>query len=171
MRRRGTGKPGGMARSSARGRWSSLVMGLILPLGFLASAHAQISLTPGDPFMGTGRGGRHGNAQENNKTSPHIADLPPVKEPWPRLDTGAVLCKSRDDLLRYQARAVAGSDAGPAADCHAIRQRTPIQILDRDGLSRTHVVSTDDAKQTGWTNAYLPITPPPTASTGTAMKH
>jgi hypothetical protein len=146
-------------------------MGLILPLGFLASANAQISLTPGDPFMGNGRGGRHGNTQENNKTPPHIADLPPVKEPWPRLDTGAVLCKSRDDLLRYQARAVAVSDAGPAPDCRAIRQRTPIQILDRDGLSRTHVVSTDDAKQTGWTNVYLPTTPPPAAGTGAAMKH
>jgi hypothetical protein len=34
------------------------------------------------------------------------------------------------------------------------------QILDRDGPSRTHVVATDETKQTGWTNNYLPFEPP-----------
>jgi len=171
MRRHGTGKPGGMARSSVRSRCGSLAAGLILLLGFVASANAQMSLSPIDPYMGAGRGGSRGESRQTGKPAPHIADLPPVKEPWPRLDTGAVLCRSRDDLLRYQARAVASSDGGAAPDCHAIRQRTPIQILDRDGPSHTHVVATGDAKQTGWTNAYLPATPPPSAAAGTAMKH
>ena len=36
---------------------------------------------------------------------------------------------------------------------------------DGDGPSRTHVVSAGDTKQTGWTNAYLPSTPPTTVAT------
>ena len=31
-----------------------------------------------------------------------------------------------------------------------------VQILDRDGPSRTQIATTDEPKPTGWTDAYLP---------------
>lgn len=144
-------------------RWLPLTV-LTLLLGGMASASAQISLdAPGAAGMPGGRGGHRQGPQQETRTAPVLAPLPPVKEPWPRLEAGAVLCKSRDDLVRYQTKGM----AGPPPDCHGIRQRMAIQILDRDGLSHTHVVATDDAKQTGWTNAYLPVSPPPSATTAT----
>jgi hypothetical protein len=81
-----------------------------------------------------------------------------VKDPWPRLDVGAVLCKSRDDLVSYQKRATGGS--GPAPDCRIVATRTGVQILARDDPSHTHVALTDAPRQTGWTDVYLPAKPP-----------
>jgi hypothetical protein len=162
--------------NKAHGLASRLAIGLILLAGGLTPANAQTGTgSPGTPqtgggMMGGGHGGRHRNQQQNGQPAPALAPLPVVKEPWPRLDSGAILCKSRDDLLRYQTGSGAAS-TGPAPDCHVIRQRTAIQILDRDGPSRAHVVTTDDAKQTGWTNAYLSSEPPPSATTPTAVKH
>jgi hypothetical protein len=167
MGRHEMSKPRGKAKRLTRIVWGRLAPGLILLLGAVTSASAQMSLTPDNPYLGNGRS-RRAAAEHNNQPPPQIADLPPVKEPWPRLDTGAVLCRSRDDLSRFQAQVMGG--AGAAPDCHAIRQRTPIQIIERDGPSHTHVVAAADAKQTGWTNAYLPSTPP-SSTTGTAAKH
>ena len=53
---------------------------------------------------------------------------------------------------------------GKAPDCHTISRQTGIQILDRDGPSRTQIVTTDESKETGWTNSYLPSTPPPSVA-------
>lgn len=171
----GTWKLGNKAGSSAHGLASKLAMGVILLLGGLTPASAQTDTgSTGTPRMGGGMmGGGHGrdrHQQQNGQPPPTLAPLPVVKEPWPRLDNGAILCKSRDDLLRYQTVSGAAS-SGPAPDCHLIRKLTPIQILDRDGPSHTHVVTTDDAKQTGWTNTYLSSEPPPSATTPTPIKH
>ena len=79
------------------------------------------------------------------------------------------MCKSRDDLVRYQtqiANGASGATAGLAPDCHIIRKQTGIQILARDGPSRTQIVTTDQSKETGWTNSYLPSTPPPSVAKG-----
>jgi hypothetical protein len=147
--------------SPARRPWRGLAISLLLLLGAMASAHAQI---------GRGHGGRQKDQQQTpQKQSP--APTPPavVPEPWPRLDAGALLCKSRDDLVRYQTQITNGASAATArqaSGCHAIDKQTGIRILDADGPSRTQIVTTDEAKQTGWTNTYLPSTPPPSVAKG-----
>ena len=74
-----------------------------------------------------------------------------------------MICKTREDLVRYQTQMsdAAGAAKKPAADCHTIQKQTGIEIVDRDGPSRTQIVTTDKAKEAGWTNSYLPSTPPP----------
>jgi hypothetical protein len=147
----------------ARRLWRVLAMALLL-LGAVASAHAQ---------TGRGRGGRQKDQQETPQRtpqqSPALTPPPAVPEPWPRLDTGALLCRSRDDLVRYQTQVADGASAATArkvSDCRAIEKQTGIQILDSDGPSRTQIVTTDESKQTGWTNTYLPSTPPPSVAKG-----
>ncbi|HET8997542.1 MAG TPA: hypothetical protein VFN42_12815 [Acetobacteraceae bacterium] len=88
---------------------------------------------------------------------------PPVKAkppPWPRLDTGAVLCRTPADLARLAAIR-AGSAGGGPADCRVITQPTPITIVQRDGPGRTEVRLTGDGSDaTGWTDVWLPHNPP-----------
>jgi hypothetical protein len=155
-------RPPGNA-SPARRLWRMLAMALLI-LGAVASAHAQI---------GRGHGGRQKDQQETPQRTPQQspAPTPPpaVPEPWPRLDAGALLCKSRDALVRYQTQVADGASAATArktSDCRAIDKQIGIQILDSDGPSRTQVVTTDESKQTGWTNTYLPSTPPPSVAKG-----
>lgn len=150
---------GDVARPPRRWAWPTLA--LLLLFGAASSAEAQ---------LGGGRGDRQGNGQPQEKSATP-APVPVVPEPWPRLDIGAILCKSRDDLIRYQLKMVGDPGAaGPPPDCRVIRKQTAIEILNRDGPSRTEIVSTDAAKQTGWTNAYLPSTPPPSSTIGSAAK-
>src|SRR5262245_5754133 len=81
---------------------------------------------------------------------------------WPRLDPGAILCRTADDLDRHAANTVArvsGTSTMPA-DCHLIAQPTGIQIISREGLGRTQV-KVNGAGETGWTNAWLPEKAPP----------
>ena len=137
-------------------------MAQLLLLGAIVSAHAQIG----------GYGGRQNNQQQKKTPQQSPTPMPPVAavpDIWPRLEDGALLCKSRDDLVRYQTQFANGASAtiaGPAPDCHTIRKQTGIQILDHDGPSRTQIVTTDETKETGWTNTYLPSTPPPSAAKG-----
>jgi hypothetical protein len=91
------------------------------------------------------------------------AHAPPV--PWPRLDPGAVLCRSEADLLR-RAEAMRGEQAGPA-DCHVINVPAGIQIVQRSGPGRTEV-KVSSSNETGWTDAWLPATPPPGANVSNA---
>ena len=149
--------PGNAAR--ARLPWRGLAMALLLLLGAMASAHAQI-------------GGSHGRRQNNKQQTPQQSPAPTtpfLPEIWPRLEEGALICKSRDDLVRYQTQIANGSSAttpGQAPDCHTIRKQTGIQILAHDGPSRTQIVTTDESKETWWTNSYLPSTPPPSVAKG-----
>jgi hypothetical protein len=92
-------------------------------------------------------------------TRPQQAPRAPT-EAWPRLDPGAMLCRSEDALKAYQeAVATASADAPAAlpADCSRVLQRMPISIVQRDGPSRVEVKSSSG---TGWTDAWLPATPP-----------
>ena len=149
--------PGNAAR--ARLPWRGLAMALLLLLDAMASAHAQI-------------GGGHGRRQNNQQQTPQQSPAPTtpfLPEIWPRLEEGALICKSRDDLVRYQTQIANGSSAttpGQAPDCHTIRKQTGIQILAHDGPSRTQIVTTDESKETWWTNSYLPSTPPPSVAKG-----
>jgi hypothetical protein len=92
---------------------------------------------------------------------PPAAVLPDVPAPpmaWPRLNPGAVLCRSEDDLVR-RAAIMRGEQVGPA-DCRTIPQPTAIQIVHRAGPGRTEV-QINGHSDTGWTDAWLPATPPP----------
>lgn len=81
---------------------------------------------------------------------------------WPRLDPGAVLCRSQADLERLAANRQGGPGGGPA-DCRLIAQPTSIQIVARHGPGRTEVQVTG-GKETGWTDAWLPSKAPASAS-------
>jgi hypothetical protein len=124
--------------------------------------------------MGGGRRGQQKNQQQSPQTSSTPApSSSSSSDTWPRLDVGAILCGSRDDLIRYQALNAGGAapvSGGNAPDCHVIHTQTGIEILDRDGPSRTEVATTDDPKLTGWTNSYLPSTPPASPSAGSGWK-
>lgn len=84
-------------------------------------------------------------------------------EVWPRLDPGAVLCRTEADLMRLAANRHGGPGGG-AADCRLISRPTPIQIVERKGPGRTEVRVTGGtggkAGQTGWTDVWLPVQPP-----------
>jgi hypothetical protein len=82
---------------------------------------------------------------------------------WPRLDPGAVLCKTEDDLSRHAANMVARVSGGAQqiADCHAIAEPVGIQIVSREGPGRTEVKLAGQAGETGWTDVWLPDKPPP----------
>jgi hypothetical protein len=78
----------------------------------------------------------------------------PRVDVWPRLDPGAVLCKSEADLSL-----LAASRRGQPVDrpnCRLIHAPTAIQIEKRDGPGRTQVSLTGQDGQDGWTDAWLP---------------
>jgi hypothetical protein len=150
--------------AGARPPWRRAAMALMLSLCAMASAHAQI-------------GGGHGHRQRDQRQTPSKSQaptpLPAVPEIWPRLEEGAFICKSRDDLVRYQTQNASRANAttaGQTSECHAIGKLTGIRILDHDGPSRTQIVTTDESKETGWTNSYLPSTPPPSVAKNTATR-
>lgn len=153
-----------MIPASALGAPLALVIAGAVLVGLPSGSRAQTgspSMLEGGVMAGNHSGRRMG--VEEPAVKPPAPSLPvkAVKEPWPRLERGAVLCRSRDDLVRLQA----GPGATPAPDCHILRERTAIKVLERDGPARTHIVATDDSKQTGWTNVYLTNDPPPSATT------
>ncbi len=89
---------------------------------------------------------------------------PEVRVPpavWPRLDPGAVLCRTSEDLARLAAKRSGAEDDGGIADCRIINLPTPITIVHRQGLGQTEVQVTSGAKQIGWTDAWLPEKAPP----------
>lgn len=79
---------------------------------------------------------------------------PTRSEVWPRLDPGAVFCKSQADLLRL-AEARRGVP-GDRPNCQLIQSPTPVAIVKRAGPGQTEVTLTDQQSQDGWTDAYLP---------------
>jgi hypothetical protein len=83
---------------------------------------------------------------------------------WPRLDAGAVLCRSEADLLRLADRRRGEAVEGPV-DCQILRAATSISIVQRKGLGRTEVQTTDPkAGGAGWTDAWLPEKAPSTGA-------
>jgi len=94
------------------------------------------------------------------------AGPPAVRAPtsvWPRLDPGAVLCKTEDDLNRHAANMVARVSGGEqqTADCRAIAEPVGAQIVSREGPGRTEVKLAWPDGETGWTDVWLPDKPPP----------
>ena len=76
-----------------------------------------------------------------------------------RLEPGAVLCRTPEELQRRQAAMVAqGPDDQPSlpAGCYLVGARTPVEIVERRGYGRTQVKTLGRTSETGWTDAYLP---------------
>lgn len=94
------------------------------------------------------------------KPAPGLPDVKPQPQAWPRLDPGAVLCRTAGDLDRLSARRHGEAVDGPV-DCQVIRNPTAVSITQRNGPGRTEVkltaAKTDD---TGWTDAWLPAKAP-----------
>jgi len=98
-------------------------------------------------------------------------DTPTMKQhadAWPRLDPGAVLCRTEADLLR-----LAASRRGEQVDrpsCQMIRTPTAITIERRVGPGRTQVSLTDQKGVDGWTDAWLPEKAPPIGGKGVSIR-
>jgi hypothetical protein len=154
-----------LGRHCLRSRALAVVMAILLAAApVMAQSFGNGS---GDDSSGSGMGHhqrRHGQSNGQAQQAAAPPPLPVVKAPWPRLDSGAILCKSRDDLITYQKQVAAGAGGaggGQKPDCHVVEEPVAIQILNREGLARTEVAVTGAAKQSGWTDAYLPSTPSP----------
>jgi hypothetical protein len=90
------------------------------------------------------------------KPRPGPPDVKPQPLAWPRLDVGAVLCRSEDDLNRL-ARRRAGDVVDGSVDCQIVRAPMGITILQRKGPGLTEVKPTSSQDATsGWTDAWLP---------------
>ena len=86
---------------------------------------------------------------------------PPPRAPptvWPRLDPGAVLCHTEDDLDRHASNMTARVSGGAtqSTDCRIIARPTGIQIISRQGPGRTQVKLSAPGDETGWTDVWLP---------------
>ncbi|HEX3347313.1 MAG TPA: hypothetical protein VHS58_04325 [Acetobacteraceae bacterium] len=85
--------------------------------------------------------------------------------PWPRLDPGAILCRTRADLADHS-RAVAQRAAGQqvsvlgSPDCRVVAGMTAIDIVQRASPGATEVRVKGDPN-TSWTDTWLPNQPPP----------
>jgi hypothetical protein len=91
---------------------------------------------------------------------PPISTLPPTRGiSGPRLEPGAVVCQTEEDLqhraIVSQRRADGVMDAGnPLEGCHLLAQQRGVEIVDRHGLGRTEV-KVKPTGETGWTDAFI----------------
>jgi len=87
---------------------------------------------------------------------------------WPRLDRGAFICRTEDDLLRLAASRRGEPVATP--NCQVIRSATAVSIVKRAGPGRTQVSITDQNGTGGWTDAWLPEKAPPIGGKGVTIR-
>jgi hypothetical protein len=98
------------------------------------------------------------------KPKPGLPEVKAQPLAWPRLDAGAVLCRSEADLLRLAERRRGEVVDGPV-DCQILRAATPITIVQRKGPGRIEVQTADPkAGGSSWTDAYLPEKAPVNAA-------
>ena len=98
------------------------------------------------------------------KPPPGAPDVRTQPLAWPRLDPGAVLCRSEADLNRL-ARRRAGEAIDGTVDCQTIRAPTAITVTLRAGPGRTEVKPSDPRiAASGWTDAWLPEKAPANAT-------
>ena len=101
------------------------------------------------------------------KPSAGLPDVKPHPLAWPRLDPGAVICRSENDLSRLAARR-RGEPVEGSVDCQVIRAATPISVIQRKGPGMTQISTTDPAAGgAGWTDAWLPDRSPVRATSAT----
>lgn len=101
------------------------------------------------------------------KARPGLPDVKTTPLAWPRLDPGAVICRSEADLSRLVAGRRGEPVEGPV-DCQVIRAATGIAIVQRKPPGMTQVTTTNPAAGgTGWTDAWLPDKAPAKAASAT----
>jgi hypothetical protein len=123
--------------------WWNILIALVLAC-LVPPASAQIYLdAPG--LMG-----------QKKAAPPPAPRAPPAV--WPRLDPGAVLCRTEDDLDRHAANMTArvSGSATQTTNCRIISRPTGIQILSRQGPGRTQVKLSAPGDESGWTDVWLP---------------
>ena len=127
------------------------------------------------PEGGGGRGGhwRHGRgAAASQRTQPDaLSTLPPTRNAGQRLDVGAVLCESREELIARAERIVA-QGAGQALlpeGCRPILASVPVTVVERVPPGSTEVRLASG--ELGWTDVWLPDTGPVDASRQPAATH
>ncbi len=135
----------------------------LLAAGLLAFAPAFAQESAPTPASGTnGRTHRHKQDPAADGTPPpaHHASSNVRPEPWPRLDPGAVFCRSAEDLQQRAVLIRAQLDGGAPAPtstsaCPLVRVPTPIEVVERRGPGVTQVRVKADGT-VGWTDVYLP---------------
>ncbi len=76
-----------------------------------------------------------------------------------RLEPGAVLCRTAEELQRRQAAMTTeGQNDQPSlpAGCYLVPARTPVEVVERRGYGRTQVKTLGRTTEIGWTDAFLP---------------
>ncbi len=141
-------------------RAAALVIGFAMVLPVLAAAQsAALPDLPRPGERGKG-GGNRGPADEHPTPSLPTA----ARVPWPRLDIGAILCKTRDDLTLeaavMQARSSGQPYSGALPNCRVLGAAVAIDIVTRESPAATEVKLRDPPGGTGWTNTWLPSQPP-----------
>ena len=100
------------------------------------------------------------------KSKPGLPEVKAQPLAWPRLDPGAVLCRSEADLIRLAQRR-SGEVADGPVDCQVVRVAIGVTIVQRKG-GRTEVKPSDaQPMESGWTDAYLPQKAPPVVTSAT----
>ena len=91
---------------------------------------------------------------------PAVSTLPPTRGiSGPRLEPGAVLCRSETDLehrAEVNRRRVDNvPDAGnPLENCHLLNRTSGVEVVDKHGLGRTEV-KVKPSGELAWTDAYV----------------
>lgn len=129
----------------------------------VAMAFAATGVAAQTPSYGPAAGHRQRFGEGSGDQQKRQAPLPEVKaapEPWPRLDPGAVFCRTEEDLRQHLAAVSARLDGGGGGaeptGCRLIRSRTAVAVVSRGGPARTQVKLSDATAETGWTDAFLP---------------
>ncbi len=109
---------------------------------------------------GGGRSGRHGEAAKDPAQAQAPLNVPVAsKPPRVRLDPGALLCRTEDDLQGHQAAVAARLDGHPMQEpggCHRLSATTAVSVVERHGPARTEVRLPGPEEAVGWTDAVVP---------------
>ena len=112
----------------------------------------------GVPGGSSGFGNHGGRGQSAGSAPGSMPELKPLVEPRQRLDPGALLCHSEDQLKQHQAAIMArlrGRTAPEPAGCHIIGETIAVAVLQRDGQALTQVQLAGDTPQAGWTDSVV----------------
>jgi hypothetical protein len=150
----------------AAGGAGACILYAVLAVAIALAASGAAAQSPGGQTSGdlAGSGSVNQHRRGNRNGQPRHAalpELPAAAEPWPRLDPGAVLCRTAEDFRQYLAAVAANLDGATSqiakpAGCRLIQRQTPVVVVTREGPGRTQVRISDPSAETGWTDAYLP---------------
>ena len=87
---------------------------------------------------------RHGRQASAQPRPASTAPAPVMREIWPRLDVGAVFCRTPQALNKHLSAVAAvldnrAAEVAEPTDCRNITAPTAVTVLSRDGPARTEV--------------------------------